>query len=145
MPTWALPQPFESVDHTADTGVRVTGTSAEETLARLVLAHAQLLSGGEPVEVERSEPIEVAGDEDLSLVGVDLLRELNRLFCVDRRIAAAVEVEQVGTDRVRLRVDFGTYDPERHTEGIDIKAVTFHAAEFRREGDGWVAQVLFDI
>lgn len=145
MPTWELPQPFEAVDHTADTGVRVTGASVEETLARLVLAHAQLLSGGAPVAIENSEQIEIAGDSDLSLVGVDLLRELNRLFCVDRRIAAAVEVEEVETERVRLRVDFGRYDPERHAEGVDIKAITFHAAEFRRQGHGWVAQVLFDI
>ena len=145
MPTWALPQPFETVDHTADTGVRVAGASAEEALARLVLAHAQLLAGGEPVEIERSAELDIPGADDLALVGVDVLRELNRLFCVERSIVASVEIQEISGERVRLRLELGTYDPERHSEGVDIKAVTFHAAELREQGDAWVAQVLFDI
>jgi SHS2 domain-containing protein len=42
-------------------------------------------------------------------------------------------------------VAFARYDPERHGEGMDVKAVTWHAARLEREGDGWVAQVVLDV
>src|SRR6185369_166244 len=41
----ALPQPFEDLGHVADVGVAVAGRTAEEALARLVLAYAALLTG----------------------------------------------------------------------------------------------------
>lgn len=142
---WSLPQPFETVDHTADTGVRVHGRTPEETLARLILAHSSLLSGGEAVDEEQEQILELASDADLALVGVDVLRELNRLFCSQRTIATRVAIERFDSERVVVRLGFGTYDPQLHREGLDIKAVTFHAAQFEAAGDNWVAQVVFDI
>jgi SHS2 domain-containing protein len=45
-----------------------------------------------------------------------------------------------------LTVGFGRYDPERHAEGLDLKAVTRHEARFERGEDGvWRGQVVFDI
>ena len=54
---YALPQPYRDLDHTADAGVEVEGASADEALARLVLAEAALLAGGATVEVEREEQV----------------------------------------------------------------------------------------
>ena len=45
----------------------------------------------------------------------------------------------------RVRVSFGRWDPERHAEGADVKAVTYHGALFERAGEAWRAQVLLDI
>ncbi len=150
--TWVIPQPFETVDHTADTGVLVRGSTREEALARLVLGHAQMLAGGAPVEEESEVVVELEGSDDLSLIGVDTLREMNRLFCTERHIATRVDILQLDAKRVRLKVGVGRYDPERHAEGLDIKAVTFHAARFEidsgkeaDDGDDWIAQVIFDV
>ncbi|MEE8408772.1 MAG: archease [Myxococcota bacterium] len=143
--TWFIPQPFETVDHTADTGVLVRGATREEALARLVLGHAQMLSGGEPVDEENEIVVELEGSDDLSLIGVDALREMNRLFCTERHIATRVDILELDVKCVRLKVGVGRYDPERHAEGVDIKAVTFHAARLEKDGDDWIAQVIFDI
>ena len=103
----ASPQPYEDLGHTADVGVRVRGATAEEALARHVLAFAALAT--------------------------------------EALVPAACEIVRMDADGVEARVAFGRRDPERHAEGADLKAVTWHAARLEREGDGWVAQAVFDI
>jgi SHS2 domain-containing protein len=139
------PQPYRDLEHTADAGVAVEGTSPEEALARLVLAYATLLSGGAPVEVERDERLAVTAP-GAAEVAVALLRELLFRFAVERVLPGACEVTRLAPDRAEVVVGFGRYDPELHAEGVDLKAVTRHAARFERGEDGvWRAQVVFDI
>jgi SHS2 domain-containing protein len=142
---WSLPQPYEDLDHTADVGVRVDGASAEEALARLVLAEAALLAGGGPVEPVRDDRIAVAAP-DLVSAAVELLRELLYRFATARELAGWCEVEQLGANRAAIRVGLGRWRPELHGEGVDLKAVTWHAARLERAAEGrWQAQVVFDI
>jgi SHS2 domain-containing protein len=37
------------------------------------------------------------------------------------------------------------FDPARHPQKVQIKAVTYHALEVARDPGGWRARVLFDI
>jgi SHS2 domain-containing protein len=141
----ALPQPFEDLDHTADVGVRVEGSTAEEALARLVLAQATLLAGGGPVEATREERVEVAA-VGLEAAAVELLRELLFRFATTRALPAWCEVERLDGAGAAVRLGLGAWDPVAHAEGVDLKAVTWHAARFERAPDGrWRAQVVFDI
>lgn len=143
---YTLPQPYRDLDHTADVGVAVEGASAEEALARLVLAYAALLSGGAPVEIERDERVVVSARGGGVELAVALLRELLYRFAVERVLPGACEVTLLGPERAGVTVGLGRYDPERHGEGLDLKAVTRHAARFERGEDGlWRAQVVFDI
>jgi SHS2 domain-containing protein len=141
---YALPQPFLDLDHTADVGVAVEGASAEEALARLVLAYAALLAGGAPVGAERDDRLVVQGDGRVG-AAVALLRELLFRFAVERVIPAACEPHRIDDGGADVTVALGRYDPERHAEGLDLKAVTWHAARFEPAGGGWRAQVVFDI
>ena len=141
----ALPQHFEDLEHTADVGVAVEGASPEEALARLVLAQAALLAGEGEVEALREERIAVQGNGHLELA-IGLLRELLFRFATERVIAAECEVLALEPSaRVEVAVGLGRYDPQLHGEGLDIKAVTWHAARFEELGGRWRAQVLFDI
>ena len=70
-----MPQPFEELDHTADAGVLVHGQSAEQTLARLVLALSAVLTGGGAVSAERDLTVQVERG-DRAAMAVDVLREL---------------------------------------------------------------------
>jgi SHS2 domain-containing protein len=142
---YALPQPYREVPHTADVGVEVDGASPEEALARLVLAFAALLAGGGAVEVEREEIVSVEANGDPARAAVTLLRELLFRFATERLIPAACEVRRLDGRGAELAVGFGRWDPVRHAEGADVKAVTWHAARFERAGEAWRARVLFDI
>jgi SHS2 domain-containing protein len=141
----SLPQPFEDIGHVADVGIRVRGGSPEEALARLALAFATLVTGGEEIAPFREERISVRGGPGLAGSAVSLMRELLFRLATARELPAEVEVLSVDERGAVADVLFGRHDPERHTEGADVKAVTWHAARLEPEGDGWVAQVVLDI
>jgi SHS2 domain-containing protein len=145
MASLALPQPYEDLGHTADVGVRVRGASAEEALGRLALVLGTLLTGGDAPAPEREERLAVRGGPGLAAVAVSLLRELLFRFATERVVPATVEVERLGEDGAEATVGFARYDPARHGEGADVKAVTWHAARLERDGAGWVGQVVLDV
>jgi protein archease len=142
---YALPQPYEDLDHTADVGVRVRGATAEEALARLALSLGALLAGGGAAPVAREERVRVEGGPDLAGTAVALLRELLFRFATDRLLPAALEVHRADASGAEATVGFARYDPDAHGEGVDVKAVTWHQARLEPEGDGFVAQAVLDI
>jgi SHS2 domain-containing protein len=142
---YALPQPFEDIGHVADVGIRVRGASAEEALARLALAFGTLVTGGAAALPAREEQISVAGGPGLAGTAVALLRELLFRLATRGELPAEVEVLSLDERGAEALVGFAPRDAERHAEGADVKAVTWHAARLEREGDGWVAQVVLDV
>ncbi len=60
-------------------------------------------------------------------------------------VPAACEVIALDGGGAEVAVEVGPYDPERHAEGLDLKAVTWHQAAFERTAQGWRARVVFDI
>jgi protein archease len=141
----SLPQPFEDLGHTADVGLRVRGASAEEALARLALALGTLLTGGDAPRPEREERVLAPGGGGPAGAAVSFLRELLFRFATERLVPAEVEVHRVDAGGAEATVGFARYDPARHAEGADVKAVTWHAARLEPEGSGWVGQVVLDI
>jgi SHS2 domain-containing protein len=137
-------QAWEDLGHTADVGLRVRGASAEEALGRLVLAFSTLVTGGAPAEPVREEVLSVAGGPGLAGTAVALLRELLFRLATERLVPVEVEVRAADERGAVAAVLFGRHDPARHSEGADVKAVTWHAARLEREGDGWVAQLVLD-
>jgi SHS2 domain-containing protein len=54
--------------------------------------------------------------------------------------------EEIGeTARLEARVSGQAIDPEIHSLGTDVKAVTFFRFELIRESDGWKATVVLDV
>jgi len=139
------PQPYEEIDHTADAGVTVRGATAEEALARLVLAYSDLITGGG--ELAAGDELVINVDPgDRAAMAIDVLRELLYRFDCERRIPESVEVRRFDPELgTKVFVSLGIYDAELHREGLELKAVTFHAARFEPEGDGWLAEVVFDV
>ncbi|MCK6532313.1 MAG: archease [Polyangiaceae bacterium] len=139
------PVPYEELDHTADAGVIVHGRCKEEALARLVLAYADLVTGGAPVATGADRVVEVAPG-DLAAVAVDVLRELLFRLETERWVPESCEVVHFDPQRgARLVIGSAPYDPVAHADGLVLKAVTLHAARFEPEGSGWVAAIVFDV
>jgi len=139
------PQPHEDLGHTADAGVRVRGASPEEALARLVLAMGSLLAGGAPVAAEREVALEVRGGPGLAGSALALLREVLYRCEVERALPAACEVLRVDGAGAEARVALGRRGPA-HDGGLDLKAVTRHAALLEPDpSGGWLGQVVFDL
>jgi SHS2 domain-containing protein len=48
-------------------------------------------------------------------------------------------------DGVKLMLKGGTFDPERHSSKLVIKAATYHRLKVEKLEDGYLAEVIFDI
>ena len=141
----ALPQPWEELPHTADVGIATRGDTAEEALARLVLALGALVAGGGPVTEDAEEELVVRGGADLAQTAVGVLREVHFRTVTRGRIPCSCEVLSLAPGEARLRVGSGRRDPALHAEGADVKAVTWHAARLAPGGGGWRAQAILDV
>jgi SHS2 domain-containing protein len=141
----ALPQPWEEISHTADVGIAVRGRTAEEALARLVLALGALVAGGGGVTEEGVETLEVGRGSDLAQTAVAVLREVHFRIATRGEIPCACEVVSLRPGHARLQVGTGRRDPVLHAEGADVKAVTWHEARLEPDRDGWRAQVILDV
>ncbi len=142
---YALPQPYEEIPHTADVGLAVRGDSPAHALARLVLALGAALSGGGDVIEVREEVLRATGGADLAQTAVAALREVLFRFATRREIPCSCDVRVFAPGVAELRLGVGLYDPALHAEGVDVKAVTYHAARFEPGPGGWRAEVILDI
>lgn len=133
---------YEILEHTADIGLRARGETLAEvftTATEGMMAIAGTWQPGEGEEV----PIE-AGAGDLAGLLVEWLGEA--LYVQDSRSAGVagvrVEVVEGGRAEGALLVRPFAGDP---SEGVQIKAVTYHQLAVERSAGGWTATVFFDI
>jgi SHS2 domain-containing protein len=137
---------IETFDHTADVGFRVAGadlddlfrTAAEGMFDYIVVNRAE-------VRAEATEPVALRAESTVDL----LIAWLNELIfrCETRhRLYSTFDV-RVSPDGTALEATIGgePIDRDRHVLDHEVKAVTYHGMELRREGPGWVAELILDI
>jgi SHS2 domain-containing protein len=136
--------PFEWVDHTADAGIEVRGSSAEAVLERAILATAAVIVGDSPLEPLEDRAIRATGADDAERL-VCLLGEVIYLHDVESFLPAEATVRLDG-ETVTATLRGERFDEARHWVERDLKAVTFHQAALRATTDGsWVGRVIFDL
>ena len=135
---------YQFFDHTADIGIRAEG----ETLQVLFVAMAQGLmelivedSKIEPQEVRR---IELSADSTESLL-LAWLKELLFWFSTDRFLPLRYEIEEITLTTLRGQLHGEEFDPSRHVQGREVKAITRHLLEVRNVDGAWQAQVIVDL
>lgn len=129
------------------------GRSLEETFENAGLAMFNAMIDSSTVKVEETWSIELESESLESLL-YEWLSELLYLFEVELAVFSKFEVKlakgeegwglsgQIGGERV---------DPERHFFETEVKAVTLHQFEIRKEEgeeggeDIWTAQVILDV
>jgi len=143
---------FEEIDHTADTGLRITAPNLRELFITGARGMFTLIM---PEPDSRAEDAVRHGKKEerrVSLSSADretLLRDwlaellylhtTDRLYFTDFTLDTVRETRLQGTARgIPLSEDF------IHSL-MDIKAVTYHGLEIRETDEGFVAQVIFDI
>ena len=147
MTVYELPQPYDELEHTADVGVRVRGATAEETLARLVLAFTSLVLGDEEPLPSSAAPLLIEIDPaDRVGMAVDVLRELLFHFDAHQLLPKRAEVHRFDeTTGTAITIGLGRHDPDTHLEAVELKAITWHDAVFEERNGEWIAEIIFDI
>ncbi len=135
---------FEILEHPADIGFRVFGSTPAELFENAAAAMLSLANEPERVAPRIEYSLRAFGSDHESML-VDWLSEV--LYWFDgKRVAFASfhitrfeppELEAVGRGEPR--------DPQRHAAKLNVKAVTWHQLKVEQRADGWVAEVYLDI
>lgn len=134
---------FEILEHTADTGVVAYGATLEEAFANAARGMFSIMVDLDQVgPVEPREVSVEASDPELLLA--EWLSELLFLFETEYMVFSRFEVQFPAQGRLQATAWGEPINPERHSIGTGIKAVTHHMLRLEHQ-DGYRATVIFDV
>jgi len=135
---------FELFDHTADIGIRVYAP----TLSGLIQPAVQGLYAviGELATCGAPEPfaVELSGREPAGILR-DFLAGLLLCFESDQRICSRLAIAELAPQRLRVRGEKMTVDPQKSVFFREVKAVTYHELAVREIPGGFEARFIVDI
>ena len=137
---------FEFLEHTADVGIRVYGSTLNELFKNagealfemLVTAHSRT-DNAKSVRLE-------AGD--LPDLFVAWFNELISIFYAEKFLGCKciVEVEaRSGAQVLWGEIQGYKFNPYHSRVNMEVKAATYHKAKVYQEKDRWVGEVIFDV
>jgi SHS2 domain-containing protein len=138
------------IDHPADAGFKIKARS----LRGLFLGAAEGLFEliGDPgvlrrlperkAAVHRVISLGASGPGELLLLW---LRELLYYFSAKRYFFLKYKIEKLGPDRLKIRASGVRFDPAKHEQRYEVKAVTYHGFRLHKTRMGWTAEIIFDL
>lgn len=135
---------FEILEHTADTGFRITAPTFEQLLSASAAGLASIVLDCGAARPLESLEISARG-EDIESLTVNFLNEV--LYALDaRRFALSLAaVTASGPHGVSAALLGEPRDDARHPPRLVVKAVTYHQLVVIQSGPGWLAEVYLDI
>jgi SHS2 domain-containing protein len=135
---------YETFDHTADVGIRVSAPDLPSLFAEAARGLLSLLVDNVDT-VEPSVELNIRLEEpDLAYLLFDWLRELLYLYDARHFLVGACEVS-IGAGVLEATVKGEACDVERHSLAHEVKAITSHGLFVRQEPDGYKAEFIVDI
>lgn len=140
---------YEFISHTADVRLKIKGDSLEELFLAALQGMGNLIKknicSDESIQNSKEEvlkeKIEVVAPDLTSLL-IDFLSEVLTASQVNKVVYCKVKFEKIDHNNIKAII-YGTM-VENFDE--DIKAVTYHEAEVKKNNEGlWETIIIFDI
>ena len=135
---------FEIIEHTADIGLMIYGNDLKTLFQNAGRAFFHLITDLRKVRRRVEREVEVRG-KNLERLMVDWLSELLYLHDVENLLFKGFKVESVSEGQLRARVKGESFQEGIHSIKTEVKAVTYHQIQVRKEGGRWRAQVIIDL
>lgn len=135
---------YEFFDHTADIGIRAQGETLEELFVAMAQGLTELIAEDSTLEVKQTRVMELSAESTESLL-LAWLKELLFWFSSDGFLPARYELDTVTPTTLRGRISGEAFDPARHVQGREVKAITRHQLRVWQQDAGWHSQVIVDI
>jgi SHS2 domain-containing protein len=138
-------KPYEYLEHTADIKFRAYGKTPDEMLSNAALALFNSMINTAAVQPKETWKVKLSG-QDLEQLAYDWLSELIFLFETEFAVFSTFDVElhQNGDLRLEAAIVGEKIDPSRHAFDNEVKAVTLHQFEVKKN-DLWCIQVVLDV
>lgn len=135
---------FETFDHTADIGLRVSAETLEELFVDAAHGLTSLLVENiADVRPTLTESIQLAGTETDYLL-FDWLNEL--LFRFETRKLLCCEFDvRLSEQGLEATIRGETSDESRHRLAHEVKAITYHGLSVQQTESGWQTELILDI
>ena len=137
-------QPYQLIEHTADTGFEVRGSSKEKVFEAAARAFFDIMWQIEVYRENEPETIEILGN-DLEELLVNFLEEFLYLYDAKGLVCTRIEVETVSAKTVSARAWLQKFNETEDQELLNVKAVTYHQLFIGRENNTWTARIFLDI
>lgn len=135
---------YRFLPHTADVRVAIDAPSFQHLLTDATEIMRQLLVGDSIVMATEERVILItAADPGEILHG--FLRELLYVHATEGFLPAAAQVDTLAHNYLEARVVGEHFDPARHAQEPEVKAVTRHGFLVEKTDDGWHVEVVFDV
>ena len=142
---------FRLLPHTADLRLEIRGPDLQGLVRNAVAAFNCLLELPPDSGPRRSSSLEelvVSGSDPedalVRLLGELLYRAETEHTRFDLDTLCLVRTGEQALE-IRLSGDWRPFPPESRQGQLEIKAVTYHGARIRQDGDGMVAEVILDV
>lgn len=135
---------FEILEHTADTGIRAYGATAEDALTQAALGMFTIITDPACVAPVQEVTIEVVATDREALLH-DWLEELLYQSLTRGMLFSRFAVNRLDETSLQAAAWGEALDPAKHPLKIEIKAVTYHRLAFGPSEGGWEAVAIFDI
>lgn len=139
-----MAQDYEFFDHTADIGIRAQGKTLAEVFIGLAKGLVELLAEESVLTPDQTRPIQLTETDADSLL-LHWLQELLFWFSTDRFLPVEYALDEVTPTTLRGHVRGATFDPARHVQGREVKAITRHLLSVEQRDGRWHGQVIVDI
>jgi len=135
---------YETFDHTADIGLRVTAPDVDSLFADAGRGFfSVIVTNLDDVRPRTRVEFNVAGAE-LDYLLVDWLNELLFAFESRRLLLSEFDVS-VGAGGLAAVAQGETVDDRRHQLEHEVKAITYHGLKIEQVDGNWTAEVILDI
>ena len=135
---------YEIIDHTADVGIKSYGNTLSEAFENAAKGMFDIITDNSEIESTGQYDIELNAD-DMEQLLVDFLSELLYLNSAKSIVFGFFKVDlDEEKNKLSAKVFGEKFSFSKHKIGSEIKAVTYHMLEIKKNKK-YKCQVLFDI
>lgn len=138
---------YEFFEHTADIGIRAFGKTLKELFANAAAAMFEIIAAKKQKAESRklkAEKFEIIKQADsLENLLVEWLDELLFLFATKNIVFEKFEIKELNEKYIKA-LAFGLL-ATNFDINTEVKAVTYHMLEVKKNRNNWQAQVILDV
>lgn len=139
---------YEFLDHTADVQIHAWGDDMKETFENAAIAMTAYITDINTIEISKKESFQVEA-EDLEGLFYRFLDEVLFLFNAEPYLLSKrVRILEFKVDtefKIQAECYGETFSLDKHSQGTEIKAITYSAMKIMNKEDGCEVYFIVDI
>jgi SHS2 domain-containing protein len=133
---------FEEIPHTADVKIRARALTPDALFTDAFLALMQVVYGTDRKGGTTKE-IRIESDTIESLL-CDFLSEVLFIAEVEGMVFSKADITITGLHLTAV-LSGESFDPVRHSSGTEVKGISYSGLEIRKDANGYMLDILFDV